>query len=172
MTSNTPLGIGDFTFADLHQPARLRDLYKRFVEQVKAKEPELWSEWQQYAEIPESLTAVARGNIVVAMAPHVSRFVSELFSVGPEAAELAAATRAYDELFRFKIDFVRRRALPLLKGGAHVTATAEDHALVDNILGSLEGDGFSRRHDEETRLAAYGCSLLDRETTDKASAAN
>ena len=70
------------------------------------------------------------------MAPHLSRFVSRLFSVGAEADALAAATRAYDVLFRFKIDFVRRRALPLLKGGAHVTATADDHAYVES--------GFSR----------------------------
>ena len=162
MTSNTPLGIGGFSFADLHQPARLRELYDRFVERVKSTEPELWSQWAQYREIPESLTPVARGNIVVAMAPHVSRFVSELFGVGEDAEALKAATRAYDVLFRFKIDFVRRRALPLLKAGAHVEATAEDHALAARILGDAQG------HDEEMRLAAYGCSLLDREATDKA----
>ena len=84
--------------------------------------------------MPESLSPVARGNIVVAMAPHVSRFVSALFGVGADAEALVAATRAYDVLFRFKIDFVRRRALPLLKGGAHVEATAEDHALAESIL--------------------------------------
>ena len=176
MSAETPLGLAGFTFADLHQPAKLRELYRRFVDQVEAAEPELWAEWQQYREVPESLSPIARGNIVVAMAPHVSRFVSALFSVGAEAAELAAATRAYDELFRFKIDFVRRRALPLLKGGAHVTATAEDHALVERALtggADSEASGFSRivTHDDETRLAHYGCSLLDREATDKAGVA-
>src|SRR6186713_2981323 len=158
MSSNTPLGIGGFTFADLHQPARLRELYNRFVEQVKAAEPELWSQWAQYREVPESLTAIARGNIVVAMAPHVSRFVAELFSVGPDVEALKAATRAYDALFRFKIDFVRRRALPLLKAGAHVEATADDHALAESITfgtrqlaGSLSSEAS---HDAEMRLAA------------------
>ena len=165
MSPETPLGIGGFTFADLHQPARLRELYARFVEQVKAAEPELWAQWEQYREVPESLGPVARGNIVVAMAPHVSRFVSALFGVGADADALVAATRAYDVLFRFKIDFVRRRAVPLLKGGAHVEATADDHSLVDQILGSQDG------HDEEMRLAAYGCSLLDREATDKVAVA-
>ena len=162
MSAETPLGLAGFTFADLHQPAKLRELYQRFVDQVKTAEPELWAEWQQYREVPESLSPIARGNIVVAMAPHVSRFVSALFSVGAEAAELAAATRAYDELFRFKIDFVRRRALPLLKGGAHVVATAEDHALVAPYL----------HGDSEVALAHYGCSLLDREATDKAGVAD
>ena len=172
MTPNTPLGISGFSFADLHQPARLRDLYHRFVEQVKATEPELWSEWTQYRDVPESLSAVARGNIVVAMAPHVSRFVSALFSVGADADALTAATRAYDVLFRFKIDFVRRRALPLLKAGAHVEATAEDHALAESItfgMRQLEPSLSSEAsHDAEMRLAAYGCALLDKEATDKA----
>src|SRR5215212_6919863 len=97
---NTPLGLPGFSFADLHQPARLRELYDRFVEQVKSVEPELWTQWQQYREIPESLTPIARGNIVVAMAPHVSRFVTSLFSVGADVDALIAATRGYDVLFR------------------------------------------------------------------------
>ena len=87
-----------------------------------------------------------------------------------------AATRAYDVLFRFKIDFVRRRALPLLKAGAHVEATAEDHALAEAItFGDRqfpESLSSVASHDAETRLAAYGCSLLDRETTDKAAVAS
>jgi NADPH-dependent glutamate synthase beta subunit-like oxidoreductase/NAD(P)H-flavin reductase len=163
------LGIDGFTFADLHRPAQLRLLHDRFVDQVKAAEPELWAQWEQYREVPEMLGAVARGNLVVAMAPHVSRFVTALFGVGADAAQLVAATRAYDVLFRFKIDFVRRRALPLLKGGAHVTATAEDHALVDTILNSARGAGTA--HDNEMALAAYGCSLLDREVADKTAVA-
>ena len=97
------------------------------------------------------------------MAPHVNRFVSALFSVGPDVEALVAQTRAYDILFRFKIDFVRRRALPLLKAGAHVEATAEDHALVET-----RSAGLTRRSIRRWLLAAYGCSLLDREATDKA----
>ncbi len=140
---NTALGILGFSFADLHQPARLGDLYRHFVGEVTASEPELWAQWEQYRSVPESLGAVARGNLVVAMAPHLSRFVTRLFSVGSDAEALVAATRAYDVLFRFKIDFVRRRALPLLKGGAHVTATAEDHAFVESAV---------RRTNAEVRL--------------------
>jgi NADPH-dependent glutamate synthase beta subunit-like oxidoreductase/NAD(P)H-flavin reductase len=172
ISATTLLGVPGFTFSDLHQPARLRELYNRFVEQVKATEPELWAQWDQYRAVPESLGPVARGNIVVAMAPHVSRFVSALFSVGADADALTAATRAYDVLFRFKIDFVRRRALPLLKGGAHVEATADDHALAEAITfgqKQLQSSLSSvASHDAEMRLAAYGCALLDKEATDKA----
>ena len=89
----TALGLDGFTFADLHRPARLRELYLRFVEHVKRTEPELWLQWQQYREVPESLSNIARSNIIVAMAPHVSRFVSALFGVGPDAEALIAQTR-------------------------------------------------------------------------------
>jgi NADPH-dependent glutamate synthase beta subunit-like oxidoreductase/NAD(P)H-flavin reductase len=160
---DTTLGLDGFTFADLHRPARLRDLYARFVEQVKSTEPELWAQWEQYREIPDSLGPIARSNLIVAMAPHVNRFVSALFSVGPDVEALIAQTRAYDILFRFKIDFVRRRALPLLKAGAHVEATVEDHALIERVTAGSS--------DPEMTLAAYGCSLLDREATDKAGSA-
>jgi NADPH-dependent glutamate synthase beta subunit-like oxidoreductase/NAD(P)H-flavin reductase len=156
----TPLGLGGFTFADLHRPARLRDLYLLFVEEVKRAEPELWTQWERYRDVPESLTNIARSNLIVAMAPHLSRFLSALFGVGAEAEALVAQTRAYDTLFRFKIDFVRRRALPLLKAGAHVEATADDHALVEGVVRGAA--------DQEMAIAAYGCSLLDREVTDKA----
>jgi len=162
----TTLGIPGFSFADLHQPARLRDLHDRFVAEVKASEPELWAQWEQYREVPDSLGAVARGNLVVAMAPHLSRFITRLFGVGTEADELIAATRAYDVLFRFKIDFVRRRALPLLKGGAHVTATAEDHAYVESAF-KRTGAEVRLKPDatSEMALAQLGCALLDRDET-------
>jgi NADPH-dependent glutamate synthase beta subunit-like oxidoreductase/NAD(P)H-flavin reductase len=165
---DTPLGIPGFSFADLHQPARLRELYRQFVDDVKAAEPELWAQWDQHRLSPGTLGPVARGNLIVAMAPHVSRFITRLFGVGAESESLVQATRAYDVLFRFKIDFVRRRALPLLKGGAHVTATAEDHAIVE--AGSKAP--ALRTSDAEIALAAYGCSLLDREAADKAAVAD
>ena len=130
--TTTPLGIPGFTFADLHQPARLRELYERFVDEVEGDRARAVGAVGAVSRRRRTRSApVARGNLIVAMAPHVSRFVARLFGVGAEAEALVAATRAYDVLFRFKIDFVRRRALPLLKGGAHVTATAEDHALVE-----------------------------------------
>ena len=75
----------------------------------------------------------------------VGRFIAALFSVGADAEALAEATRAYDVLFRFKIDFVRRRALPLLKGGAHVEAGADDHALAEEIMQSSSASAGTRR---------------------------
>ena len=128
-SAHDALGIAGFTFADLHQPRRLHALYELFCDDVRRTEPELWARVGSAPAQRRRLGPVARSNLIVAMAPHVSRFLTRLFSIGPEAEAMAAQTRAYDDLFRFKIDFVRRRALPLLKAGTHVEASADDHAL-------------------------------------------
>jgi NADPH-dependent glutamate synthase beta subunit-like oxidoreductase/NAD(P)H-flavin reductase len=162
-SAHDALGIAGFTFADLHQPARLHALYELYCDEVRRLEPELWAQWEGHRRNPGALGAVARSNLIVAIAPHVSRFLARLFSVGPEVEAMADQTRAYDDLFRFKIDFVRRRALPLLKGHAHVTATADDHALVDRLVASVSGGAAvaDRSPEMELALARAGCRLLD-----------
>ena len=157
-SAHAALGIAGFTFADLHQPARLHALYELFCEDVRRTDADLWAQWDAHRLNPTALGPVPRSNLIIAMAPHVSRFVSRLFGVGPQAEAMAAQTRAYDDLFRFKIDFVRRRALPLLKAGTRVEATADDHAYVDRLMSGLSDDGA-----RELALARAGCALLDRE---------
>lgn len=152
------LGIAGFTFADLHRPARLQALYELFCEDVRRTDPDLWTQWDTHRLNPTALGPVAHSNLIIAMAPYVSRFLARIFSVGPAAEAMAAQTRAYDDLFRFKIDFVRRRALPLLKAGTPVVASAEDHAYVDALMAGLSDDGA-----RELALAHAGCALLDRD---------
>jgi hypothetical protein len=84
-SAHDALGIAGFTFADLHQPARLHALYELFCEDVRRADADLWSQWDAYRLNPTGLAAIPRSNLIVAMAPHVSRFLSRLFSVGPEA---------------------------------------------------------------------------------------
>ena len=153
------LGLHGFTFADLHDPERLRALYDHFCDEVCRTDPALWGEWQAYRTDPSApASAVARSNLLVAMAPHVSRFVVRLFQVERAAEQISEATRACDVLFRFKTDFVRRRALPLLKGGAHVRATADDDAFVERAAAGATSDEL-----RELLVAHAGCALLDRE---------
>ncbi len=154
-SAHQSLGIAGFTFADLHQPARLGALYELYSDEFRRAEPDLWAQWEAHRANPTALNAIAQSNLIVAVAPHVTRFLTRLFAVGPEVDQMTATTRAYDALFRFKIDFVRRRALPLLKGGTAVQATADDHARVESaVAGAL---------DPELALAEYGCALLDRD---------
>src|SRR5712671_1943754 len=124
--ASTALGMPGYTFAELHEPERLASLYDRFCEEASSADPALWREWETYRLAPDApRSPIALSNLLIAMAPHVSRFVKRLFDVDAPASAIAEATRAQDDLFRFKVDFVRRRALPLLKKGAHVVSTPE-----------------------------------------------
>ncbi len=152
------LGIDGFTYADLHEPTRLRDLYSVFCREVEARDPAFWSEWDQYRQDPDATRPPQQvSDLIVRMAPHVSLFLATLFRVDEARIGTVAATESMDALFRFKVDFVRKRALPLVKGHAHVALEAGDEAVVDAL---------AARHgalDRELGIATAGCALLDRE---------
>src|SRR6185436_4570711 len=131
---SSSLGVPGYTFADLHDPERLSSLYERFCEEVAAADPLFWRGWDAYRQAPDApRTPLSLSNLLIGMAPHVSRFVKRLFDVDAPTAAIAQSTRDQDDLFRFKVDFVRRRALPLLKGGAHVVSTPQDEAMVEAL---------------------------------------
>ena len=153
----TALGLPGYTFEDLHRPDRLASLYDRFCEEVRATDPAFWLEWEAYRHAPDApRPPLALSNLLTGMAPHVSRFLQRLFDVDAPAEAIAESTRAQDDLFRFKVDFVRRRALPLLKGGARVSASAEDDAIVERMIADQQTS------DRELAVARAGCALLDR----------
>jgi NADPH-dependent glutamate synthase beta subunit-like oxidoreductase/NAD(P)H-flavin reductase len=157
-----PLGIEGFSYADLHDPARLRDLYEVFSRDVASRDPALWSAWDAYRARPAAPPPVERSDLIVRMASHVSRFLVRLFGVEEPAAAFRQRTDALAPLFRFKSDFVRKRALPLVKGGARVVQDPADEAAVEDLVRPWA------RHDQELAIAAAGCALLDREAAARA----
>ena len=169
-----PMGIDGFSYADLHVPDRLRDLYELFCGEVAAADPAFWAEWDAYRTAPEAeRPPIETSDLIVRMAPHVSGFVTRLFNAGGATGAMTAETSALDPLFRFKIDFVRKRALPLAKNaaksaekaGTHLVVSAADEAIVGELM----------RHyahlDPEMAVAMAGCALLDAETASRDSAA-
>jgi len=159
------LGVPGYSYADLYDPERLSSLYERFCEQVRADNPALWLEWDSYRRDPDApRPPVALSNLLIAMAPHVSRFVTRLFDVDRPLTAIVRATQEQDALFRFKVDFVRRRALPLLKGGAHIVSTSEEDAIVEAMIAREETT------DRELAVACAGCRLLDGEKKNQQSA--
>src|SRR5262249_51593681 len=129
------LGVPGYSFADLHDPDRLHSLYDRFCEEVRAADPAFWLEWDAYCMSPDvPRPPLVLSNLLIGMAPHLSRFLRRLFDVDTPADAVADETRAQDDLFRFKVDFVRRRALPLLKGGPHPVSTPDDDAIVEGLI--------------------------------------
>jgi NADPH-dependent glutamate synthase beta subunit-like oxidoreductase/NAD(P)H-flavin reductase len=157
-SSDIELGVPGFTFADLHRADRLRELHERFCQEVARVDPIFWGEWEAYSRDPDAPRRAADlSSLLVRMAPHVSRFLTGLFHVEAEADAASAATRTQDDLFRFKVEFVRRRALPLAKTGGDLTPTPRQLAIV-NALVAAEHEA-----DLELATARAACRLLDRE---------
>src|SRR5204862_6018343 len=80
------LGVAGYSFDDLHAPDRLASLYERFCEQVNADDPAFWREWDAYRREPDAARSpLAFSNLLIGMAPHVSRFLKRLFDVDASA---------------------------------------------------------------------------------------
>jgi NADPH-dependent glutamate synthase beta subunit-like oxidoreductase/NAD(P)H-flavin reductase len=110
------LGVGEFEYSDLYKPERLKELLDVFDVEVAKANPELFAAWDDYRNHPEkSRKAPEVSALLVAMAAQLSQFITKLFRIAPEVEALAAATADQNPVFRFKIDFVRRRVLPNLK---------------------------------------------------------
>jgi NAD(P)H-flavin reductase/NADPH-dependent glutamate synthase beta subunit-like oxidoreductase len=148
-------GVAGFSFADLQSAERLAHLHEAFLEQVRCDDPGLRAEWDGYRSAPAAPRPAAEVSaLLVRMAPHVSRFVARLFRIDEEVEALAAETRARDPLFRFKVELVRRRALPATKDGPVQASPADEEA-----VRALAGNG----DDPELAIARGACELLDRE---------
>jgi NADPH-dependent glutamate synthase beta subunit-like oxidoreductase/NAD(P)H-flavin reductase len=155
MQNQLTLGIPGFTYEDLYSPARLRALFERWHDELRAADPELT---QRYDALRLSggadLSPVELSELLVALAPTVSRFVARLFDV--EAAWLAERRRVEEELqvFRFKDEFVKRRALKR-------KPEESTRAPGDRVLHALGVVG--EHQDDERKVALATLQLLDRE---------
>jgi len=156
------LGIPGFEYADLFSPYGLRRLYDTWLAELQDGDAALGERYLAYRDAGgQNLGPVELSNLLTDVAPWVSRFVARLF---PQAKarldEIAAATREDLHIFRFKDEFIKRRASKRLTPSeleAKNAVLAAGEALADRLGISREG-----RSDELT-LAKAVCKLLDRE---------
>ncbi len=110
------LGVTGFSYPDLYRPERLKELLDVFDCEVAAANPDLFARWDDYRNHPEkSRSAPEISALLVAMASHVSAFIAKLFGIGTDVEALETRTADQNPVFRFKVDFVRRRVVPVLK---------------------------------------------------------
>ena len=167
MPTTICLGIPGITYSDLYSPDRLQELHKLFDAELAAANPALFASWDSYRREPgRARTAVEVSALLVGVAGHVSAFLTRLFQIEGEAEALAAATLNQDPVFRFKVDFVRRRVLPALKKVA-VPQDAAGRDALETRIGALRGP----ERDEELAIARAATRLMDEEKQDRARAA-
>ena len=153
------LGIAGFGFADLFSPYGLRRLYDEWLVDLQAAEPAVAERYLAYRAGAE-LEPIALSNLLVDTAPSVSRFLVRLFpQIQPRTAQIRATTQTELAIFRFKDEFVKRRALKrkLATDEDKATAIAQGTALLTRLGVPAE------QHNDELAVAQVACSLLDQE---------
>jgi NADPH-dependent glutamate synthase beta subunit-like oxidoreductase/NAD(P)H-flavin reductase len=126
------LGIADFTYADLYRPERLRQLTDAFYAELYGADPTLHDALVAYTKARGANLkgTKAESELLIAAAPHFSRFVARLFGVERERAAHLERIKAQDAVFAFK-NFITRRALKRVppEKALTVDAQATDAAL-------------------------------------------
>ncbi|HET9943846.1 MAG TPA: FAD-dependent oxidoreductase, partial [Terriglobia bacterium] len=157
------LGIPGISYSDLFDPDRLKELHKIFDAELAVANPELFASWSSYRTNPSApKTPVEISALLVGVAGHLSQFLVRLFQIESEAEALVAATCDQDPVFRFKIDFVRRRVLPALKKISRPQDGPSLRALEERVA-ALRGT----HTDAELATALAATRLMDEEKKDR-----
>ena len=155
-----PLGVPGFTYQDLHREDRLAELDRVFRAELQEEDPSLAARLTLWRSGAESLDPIARSRLLVEAARPVARFLARLFGI--EAAWRAQAAIAAPEavLFRFRRDFLLRRAAraPLPPGEELAGLAQEARTIESALFGELPWDS-----DPELATSRLGTELLDLE---------
>jgi NADPH-dependent glutamate synthase beta subunit-like oxidoreductase/NAD(P)H-flavin reductase len=99
-----PLGVSDFTYADLYQPERLQALSAAFDAYFQRRDDELFERFEAYrASKGQGMEPTAISDLLVDAAPLVGEFLAQLFGVEQERGQaLAAAQEEFATVFAFR----------------------------------------------------------------------
>lgn len=101
------LGVPGFSFADLYQPRRLRDLHDAFWKFAAACAPDLAA---KFAALHEGApTRPQTSEVLIEVAGVLGDFLAVLFDIRSDADRLSDETLNLEKIFQFKQDFLRTR---------------------------------------------------------------
>jgi NADPH-dependent glutamate synthase beta subunit-like oxidoreductase/NAD(P)H-flavin reductase len=102
-------------FADLYRRDGLVRLDEAFLATLGAAESTLAARLTAARADPASLSVKDESTLIIDLAPHLERFVSQLFGIADAALALAARHDALAPLYHVKRQFVQRRAATKVK---------------------------------------------------------
>ena len=106
-----PLGEPGFQYQDLHRDDRLADLDRAFLTRLAAENPDVHGRLTAYRANPASVGALERSRLLVEAARPLGEFVAHLFGIEAEWRRQGASAGPEAVLFRFRRDFLLRRAV-------------------------------------------------------------
>src|SRR3954468_17296318 len=172
-SSDLPLGIPGFRYADLHHTARLADLTRAFDDFLRAADAKLFARYDAHRAGSAPQRGPGESELLLEVGAQLSRFVGRLFGVEQDLQGLRDAAGRDAPIFRVKREFVQRR---VFKKGAKDRPHASDFAVLDAEVRPLlraaarrDPRASAAREDEELRVAVVIETLLDGERAQPAS---
>lgn len=159
---NFSLGIDGFSFSDLYEPRRLRDLYESFWRFAETRKEGVTGRFA--AVKSESLTRPEASEVLIEVAGLVGEFLARLFDIDAAVEQLRDETLEIETIFRFKQEFLRTRVLKNFDRPAVSEAEFQKlDAEVERLVAALP-----ERTDPEIQFAETGLALLDFEKGESA----
>jgi len=126
-------------FEDLYRREGLLKVDAAFLAALGAHDAELKRRLEAARHTPDSLSGKDESALILALAPHLERFVTDLFGIGAEVKSLARRHAELVPLYAVKRQFVQRRAASKVK--PHEAASLDGPAL-ERELRRLFGGRF------------------------------
>jgi len=124
-------------FEDLYRRDGLERIDQAFYAQLRESDAALHQRYDDARKGQSDLPYKEEAELLIAVAPHLDRFVARLFGIEDEWAELVESHHRLAPLFRVKRKFVQRRAM--LKVKADEAATLDGPALESQVATRLGG---------------------------------
>ncbi len=152
-----PLGFG-FDFADLAARDGLIRLDRAFLDRLAAEDVGLHARLLTARATPDALAAKDESDLVVALGPHLDRFVATLFGIEAETLAVARETATLDPIHACKRLFVQRQAVKKYPDPSRFDGAALRAALEARLGAPLTELGFAT-HVAAWEKAAYAEAL-------------
>ncbi|MGX2039310.1 FAD-dependent oxidoreductase [Methylocaldum sp. MU1018] len=153
------LGLSGFSYADLYEPERLKDLSDVFDATVRSHDPALFAEFERYRACRgEGMAPDRVSDVLVKMAPYVGTFVARLFGVSSERdAEMQTIREEFDSIFAYRNEIVGKVAGLFKNQPAESWDIGDIRARFDALLRVAEPALIET--DREKAVAALGARL-------------
>ena len=135
------LGITGFSFSNLYEPERLRDLHAVFWKFAADSSPEIGA---RFATLDDgSLTKPQASEVLIEVADILGDFLARLFDINADVRRLSDETLNYEKIFQFKQDFLRTRVFkqfgkPAIDDASFQGLVEEVRRLVESVPSQLD----------------------------------
>lgn len=157
------LGINGFTYSDLFDAVKLKELAEKFYTDVNEKEPVLGDALKKYiGTAGAGYEKRVESKILTDAAPFLSEFVARLFKITRERDDLERTILEQNPIWKYKF-FVQRRAIKKYKSLEDFSGINEFE--LDEAIRELRNKGFDDAlvFDEELGIALIATRLANAE---------